>query len=277
MIPLRYITEWRNKVPWQDDAMIEQDLIISRALSEIFNNTQLRNVLAFRGGTALHKLYFNPAGRYSEDIDLVQINPEPIGETFGHIRNVLDPLLGKPQRKLKEGRANLYYRYKQEGYTEINMRLKIEINTREHFSILPCQPVPFVVDSQWYKDAAAINSFHFNELIATKFRALYQRKKGRDLFDIWLATQNPLFDAEEIVNCFHKYMAFDNKKLSRAEYEENICLKLEDPNFINDISPLLRTNSKWNAKSAFTTVYHSLISKLPGSSWASLPKQILGD
>jgi len=139
MIPLRYITEWRNKVPWQDDAMIEQDLIISRALSEIFNNAQLRNVLAFRGGTALHKLYFNPAGRYSEDIDLVQINPESIGETFDQIRSVLAPWLGRPQRKLKDGRANLYYRYTQEGNTAIKMRLKIEINTREHFSILPYQ------------------------------------------------------------------------------------------------------------------------------------------
>jgi len=36
-------------------------------------------------------------------------------------------------------------------------------------------------------------------------------------------------------------MAFENKTVSKAEYEENMCLKLQDPNFISDTSPLLRT------------------------------------
>ena len=69
---------WSEFAPWTDYAMVEQDLIISRALVEIFSDEFLSEQLAFRGGTALHKLYLSPQVRYSEDIDLVQINPGPI-------------------------------------------------------------------------------------------------------------------------------------------------------------------------------------------------------
>jgi predicted nucleotidyltransferase component of viral defense system len=88
MIAKDYITEWREHAPWISDAHVEQDLVISRALIEIFRVEELARRLAFRGGTALFKLHLRPAVRYSEDIDLVQITPEPIGETF----DATDPL-----------------------------------------------------------------------------------------------------------------------------------------------------------------------------------------
>jgi len=78
MIPEFSIQEWRGLVPWNSDAMVEQDLVICRALVSVFNDEFLRENLAFRGGTALHKLYLAPQPRYSEDIDLVQIKPGPI-------------------------------------------------------------------------------------------------------------------------------------------------------------------------------------------------------
>lgn len=71
MIPQSYITAWRKKAPWQEDFQVEQDMVIERALIEIYNEPFLKERLAFRGGTALHKLYLSPAARYSEDIDLV--------------------------------------------------------------------------------------------------------------------------------------------------------------------------------------------------------------
>ncbi len=78
MIPRDYITEWREQAPWVDDAQVEQDLVISRVLIDIFSNETLHDALAFRGGTALFKLHL-PAARYSEDIDLVQVRAEPAG------------------------------------------------------------------------------------------------------------------------------------------------------------------------------------------------------
>ena len=91
MIPNAYITEWRQLFPWPNDTQVEQDLIISRAIAEIFSRQDLANTLAFRGGTALHKLYIQPAARYSEDIDLIQIKQEAIGPTLESLRASLDP------------------------------------------------------------------------------------------------------------------------------------------------------------------------------------------
>ncbi len=56
MIPQSDIIEWSNTVSWQTNEQIEQDLVICRALVEIFRDDYLAEHLAFRGGTALHKL-----------------------------------------------------------------------------------------------------------------------------------------------------------------------------------------------------------------------------
>ena len=63
MIPQADIVAWRQFAPWVNDAQVEQDLIISRALISIFQSPFLADRLAFQGGTALHKLYFNASRR----------------------------------------------------------------------------------------------------------------------------------------------------------------------------------------------------------------------
>ena len=267
MIPQRFINEWRGNVAWQTDALIEQDLVICRALTEIYSHPLLAERVAFRGGTALHKLFLLGENRYSEDIDLVQIHPEPIGETFDHLREVLDPWLGTPQRKQKDGRANLYYRFKTEGITPITLRLKIEINTREHFSIMPFQKINFQCNSSWYKREAVITTFHLNELLATKLRALFQRKKGRDLFDLAVSVTHQDFDGDTIVKNFEKYLAHENKRISKAIFEENLFHKLRDPVFSSDIHPLLTHTSEWNPEISAQLVHQHLISRLSGERW----------
>lgn len=184
MIPEQAIVEWRRDAPWDANSLVEQDLIISRALVEMYSLPEIAQRLAFRGGTALYKLHLRPAARYSEDIDLVQIQPEAIGDTLDLVRGVLDPWLGTPQRKLKEGRVNLVYRFESEDNPPNKMRLKIEINSREHFTELGLVRVPFEVDNQWFRGQADVASFAVDELLGTKLRALYQRRKGRDLFDL---------------------------------------------------------------------------------------------
>lgn len=94
MIPRRYIEEWREFAPWPENGQVEQDLIIERAIVELFADPFLNENLAFRGGTALHKLFLKPQARYSEDIDLVQIKPGPIKPILVRIREVLAPFLG---------------------------------------------------------------------------------------------------------------------------------------------------------------------------------------
>jgi len=89
MIPRRYIIEWKEHAPWPNDGQVEQDLVIKRALVQLFSNSLLKEQLAFRGGTALHKIFLKPQVRYSEDIDLVQIAKGPIGPILDAIRKQL--------------------------------------------------------------------------------------------------------------------------------------------------------------------------------------------
>ncbi len=79
MIPRDHITEWRGYAPWVQDFQVEQDLVISRVLVAIFSHPLLSSKLAFRGGTAFYKLHIRSSARYSEDIDLVQVDAEPAG------------------------------------------------------------------------------------------------------------------------------------------------------------------------------------------------------
>jgi len=97
MIPTQNIVAWGNVVPWTDQRQVEQDLIISRALIEIFSDVMLHDALRFRGGTALNKLHFPAPLRYSEDIDLVRFSAGPIGPILDQLRVVLEPWLGRAQ------------------------------------------------------------------------------------------------------------------------------------------------------------------------------------
>jgi len=267
VIPKAYITEWRSHAPWSQDAWVEQDLVISRALVNIFGAAGVAERLAFRGGTALYKLYLTPAARYSEDIDLVQTRSEPIGETLDAIRAALDPWLGTPKRLLKEGRVKLLYRFDSEDAPPLRLRLKIEINSRKHFSELGLVRVPFRVENRWFTGEAKINTFAVNELLATKLRALYQRKKGRDLFDLWLAIEKGAVEPSTLLACFQRYMTGDGQAVSRAQFEANLHEKRSAPVFRADIEPLLRPGLTWDFNGAMDTVLERLVAQLPGAPW----------
>ena len=145
MIPHDHITEWRAHAPWVQASQVEQDLIIARALVEMFSHHVPVARLAFRGGTALYKLYLKPPARYSEDIDPVQTVPGPAGPLMDALREVLDPWLGKPRWKRTEGRVTFVHRFRSEDAPPLILRLKVEINSREHFSVFGYKRVPFSV------------------------------------------------------------------------------------------------------------------------------------
>lgn len=267
MIPYLHIQGWRSEAPWSDDVMIEQDLVISRALVDLYSRPALASQLAFRGGTALHKLHLRPAGRYSEDIDLVQIVPGPIGDTLDQLMKVFGPWLGIPRRKFKEGRVNLEYRFTSETQPPSPMRLKIEINSREHFAVFGHAKIPFEVRSDWFTGAAELTTFHLDELMGTKLRALYQRKKGRDLFDLALALERGA-DPERIVHCFSRYMAEGGHAVTRAQFEQNLHEKRARDVFRGDLLPLLRLGLTWDPEAALVRVLDTVVARLPGDPWA---------
>ena len=270
MIPRANITAWRQKAPWPTNEQVEQDLVLSRVLVDMFSSEDIVERAVFRGGTALHKLFFGAPGRYSEDIDLVQRDAGPIGVLVDTIRERVDPWLGVPQWKQGQGRFTLLYKFETSFAPVTRMRVKIEINTREHFSVLPLARYNFTVDNPWFQGAAELPVYQFSELLGTKLRALYQRKKGRDLYDLWLALERTEVDKEQVVECFMRYIAQGGDSVSRAQFEANLHDKLVDEAFLGDIRPLIPGDVDYDPVIAGAIVQRELISLLPGDPWKGM-------
>ena len=270
MIPENLIKEWKYKAPWKDNAQVEQDLILSRAIVDIFSNPVLRDSLVFRGGTALHKLYTPLQERYSEDLDFVQKEAGPIGNVLKELHDILNPWLGEPRWNQTRGRVTFFYRYESEMPPVRKMKVKIEINTREHTNYMDLAYIPFEISSQWFKGEAVVTSYALEELMGTKMRALYQRKKGRDLFDLLVILQHfPSLDRQKVVDCLLFYLEKEGLQLSRAEFEKNMHHKLKDKVFLEDIYALLPHNREYVHDSSYELVHRELVRILPGDPWQS--------
>lgn len=263
MIPQAYITEWSNQVPWQTNEQVEQDLVICRALVEIFSDPFLSERLAFRGGTALHKLYLKPQPRYSEDIDLVQIKEEPFGPVIDRLREKLS-FLGNPVRKQKEHNNTLVFRFDSEFPPVQKLKLKVETNCREHFTILGYEKIPFKVESEWFSGSCEITTYKLEELLGTKVRALYQRRKGRDLFDLHKAmTTHENLDTTNLIKCYLEYIRFSTGQVpSQKQFIDNMDLKMKDDEFLGDITALIRPTEKYEHGAAYDLVRTNLLEKI---------------
>jgi predicted nucleotidyltransferase component of viral defense system len=260
MIPENYIEQWRSHAPWQTLAMIEQDLIISRALIDLYNQPKVKSSLVFRGGTALNKLYITSPVRYSEDIDFVQLKAEPIGKILTAVRSGLDNWLGEPKRVLTKRSAKLIYKYLSVDGT--TARLKIEINTTEHFHIKPLLTKSFAMNSEWFTGATEIVTYQLEELMGTKLRALYQRRKGRDLFDLWYIAAHTNLNIDDVVSIFLQYCLRNNEPITRINFEQNLQHKKLHQDFKSDILPLLIPQIDWNFEKAMQLVEYLYIKKI---------------
>ena len=109
-----------------------------------------------------------------------------------------------------------------------------------HKVVLPARPhhqVPYQVESAWCSGSADVLTFQPEESVATKLRALFQRRKGRDLFDLLVALTVLGLDPAEIVACFDPYRR-DGYPGERAR--QGLEEHLGDSGFRADLVPLLR-------------------------------------
>ncbi len=262
MIPEIYIQDWRASAPWTQDVQVEQDLLICRALTETYKDDYLASHLAFRGGTALHKLFLSPQPRYSEDIDLVQIQSEPIKETYDHIREALS-FLGEPKVKQKKHNNTLIFRVESETPPIVPIHLKIEINCKEHFNVLPMQKIPFTVSNKWYQGECKILTYQLDELAGTKLRALYQRRKGRDLYDLYKALTTQDLNIDNVLKCYYRYMDFVVDHIpTHKEFVINMEDKIQDVEFLGDTQQLLRPDENFNPQEGYNIVRQLLIDRM---------------
>lgn len=239
MIPQPSITAWSARAPWPEPNQVEQDLILSRLMVEIANHELLGPELAMRGGTCLHKLHLPQPLRYSDDLDYVRRSRSPIKPYMAALREIAT------------GAGLVEHHYAQAGEMvhmifdagpepgDGRIRIKIETNIKEVEACYERTEKPYSVDTRWWEGEAGIGTFQLEELMGTKLRALYQRSRGRDLFDLWhvLTALDP--DDGQIVGALRHYMGAS--VFGYRELAGNLAAKLADAEFRDDLTGLVAT------------------------------------
>ena len=248
MIAKKLIDNEKGTLPWKKSFMVEQDMIISRALVSLYNNPTVSQNLIFRGGTALNKLYLKPASRYSEDIDLVLVKEQPVGFLMDAIKDSLE-WIGKPKTKRDKWGFKVIYPFENVGGGK--SKLKIETNSRENFNYLPLKEINFSTDSNWFSGSTTVMTYAMEELMGTKLRAVYQRRKGRDLFDAWHVFSKGLADIKKVVPIFHAYNEYNSVKITKKMFQKNMETKKNNEDFRRDIRDLLPVGTDYSFDKAY--------------------------
>ena len=201
-------------------------------------------------------------GQSQNRLNKICLYAEPIKETYDRIRNAL-AFLGEPKVKQKKHNNTLIFRLESEAIPVVPIHLKVEINCKEHFSVLPMQLVPFSVTNKWYNGECKVLTYQLDELVGTKLRALYQRRKGRDLYDLYKALTTSDINIDRVLACYQKYMEFVVDHIpTYKEFIINMESKMQDDEFIGDTRQLLRPDEKFDMQIGYDIVRTRLIDKL---------------
>ena len=278
-----HLTAWQTHAPWPKRSQIEQDLRLSRGVAAIFTDEVLRNHLAMRGGTVLHKAHLAPAARYSEDIDLVLTKAMDTDTLEKHLRRVLTPILGEPApsifldawlalRNAKNSSKILSIKFK---FVPIGLKrnetIKVDVNLNEHAALYPLVDVNFQsLDEEGELVTAQAISYDINEMLGTKTRALMQRQQGRDLFDLWFAwsqsqagTTPYAVNGKRAMEAFEWYLGNEGTTMGRAEASQLLDQRLRNAAFRQDMDTLLRPDlPKFDVDAAASTVRREFLDYL---------------
>jgi predicted nucleotidyltransferase component of viral defense system len=257
MISNDAIVDWQTRVGFTSPLHAEQDLVLARLIVEIANDDALGEELIFRGGTCLHKLHLPTPLRYSEDLDYVRTTNTPIGPVIDRLRAIGDRLGMKVNTEIsRHPKVFLRAPFETGGG---RMKIKIEMNTSETKPALEPVRIPFVVSSRWWSGRAEVKTFRLEELMATKLRALYQRRKGRDLFDLWLALTKLGVAPEGIMRAFAPYRP---DGYTRELAIGALAAHVEHPVFRADAELMAVASPDYNVDSAATLVTTQLLQRL---------------
>ena len=265
-------------VPWAAQYQVEQDLLLCRAMVALFDDAFLSSQIAMRGGTLLHKVHLAPPARYSEDIDLVVVGTRPEEHIRRAIRRVLTDVLGTPKASVwdtlilairntvKPSRV-LRMTYSLPSIIEPGRMLEIvvEANVTERKPHRAVVEMPFSFPFRDKSVQTQIKGYDIHEMLGTKMRAMFQRKRGRDLFDLyWALTKSTSpVDPAAIIESFQHYMKQEGTKAGRAEFVGILEAHLKDRGFCSDMEPLLRSGISYDPQSAGRYVKANLLSLLP--------------
>ena len=280
MTPLtrRDVIAHQAHVPWPSQLQVEQDLLLCRSMATLFGDKFLRSQVAMRGGTLLHKVHLAPPSRYSEDIDLVVFGDRPEDHIRKALRRVLVDVLGDPKtdvwaalklairNTVKPSRVlRMTYSVPSVIQSGSTLDIVVEANVTERKPHRPIVEIPFEFPFRETAQKALINGYDIHEMLGTKMRALFQRKRGRDLFDLYwaLTLAKPQVTPEAIIESFLHYLRQEGSSAKRAEFIAILDSHLADKGFCSDMTPLLRVGAKYDPQEAGEYVKAKLLNLLP--------------
>jgi predicted nucleotidyltransferase component of viral defense system len=279
MLTRQDVLAHQGRVPWPSLRQVEQDLLLSRSMVAIFGDSFLQSELAMRGGTVLHKVHLAPAARYSEDIDLVAVGKRPAEHIRAGLKRVLQPVLGKHKRdvwdevKLAVRNAARPSRILRLTYEVVPvaepgppLALVVEANVTERTPYRPVIERAFAVPFRGSVLAAQVRSFELDEMLVTKLRALFQRRRGRDLFDLYWALRDEAglqVAPARIIASFQHYLRKEGGRARRTAFLRRFDAHLADGGFLRDMETLLRAGLDYDPRAAGALVRERLLSLLP--------------
>jgi predicted nucleotidyltransferase component of viral defense system len=145
------------------------------------------------------------------------------------------------------------------------MEVVIEANVTERKPHRPVVEMPFSFPFRDEPVRTQVKAYDIHEMLGTKMRAMFQRKRGRDLFDLyWALTKSTIpVDPAEVIESFQYYMRQEGTKAGRAEFTGILESHLKDPGFCSDVEPLLRNGITYDPQAAGSYVKSNLLNLLP--------------
>jgi predicted nucleotidyltransferase component of viral defense system len=276
-ITRRDVIAHQSVVPWPSQVQVEQDLLLCRTMVALFDDTFLQSQVAMRGGTLLHKVHLAPASRYSEDIDLVVVGDRPEGHIRKALNRVLSGVLGTPKQSVwedlklairntvKPSRVlRMTYAIPSLVEAGTNLEIVVEANVTERTPHLPVIKIPFEFPFQDTVVSTKVCGYDIHEMLGTKMRALFQRRRGRDLFDLYwaLTLAKPAVAPGGIIESFQHYLKLEGSVAGRPEFISLLDGHLADRGFCSDMKQLLRAGIDYDPQQAGEYVKSKLLALL---------------
>ncbi|MDD5658174.1 MAG: nucleotidyl transferase AbiEii/AbiGii toxin family protein, partial [Elusimicrobia bacterium] len=255
------LVAWAARIGIPNLALAEHDLRLTHALAGRYKSSALKDSLGFKGGTALNKIYFGKFNRLSVDLDFNLIGPPQEAVKQGA------PARKAAEAVLRDQDPSYEFKYSYRAdqttliarYTPLSggakQPLKIELSTRESVPILGL--IEKAIPSPDAEPAIQVKTYRLDELIATKIRALYDRKKGRDVFDLDRALQMEI-DWAAVRKMAYYYFYRSGKVFNWSLLKANLEAKAADRRFSDDIAPFLRPDVEFDPARATRGVIAAL-------------------
>lgn len=224
MIPQRDLSLLSNRLAERGgrripEAVLERDYCLSWVLVGL-SQSPLKDRLAFKGGTALKKCYFEDY-RFSQDLDFTlteQTSWEEIELGLGaafeetHKGSGVEIRLDRLDRHAHENSHTFYLAYEGPLPGGAGKTVKSDITIRERI-VLPLEERPVLRGYEEYRDLpedARIRVYSLDEVAVEKTVALLDRARNepRDLYDLWFLSANGHVTLPDLLDAIARKLEF---------------------------------------------------------------------